>query len=581
MSDNDAIAARLEEMADRLEADGVRYKPNAYRRAADSIRAHTVAIERLYEEGGEDAIAEIDDVGEAIAAKAAEFVETGAIGELEALREGLPVEIEALTAVEGVGPKTVKSLYNALGIETLDDLEAAAAAGEIREVSGFGEKTEANILENVAFAREARHRSLLGEARPLADRLLARFEDHEAVAAVETAGSLRRWRPTVGDVDVLVGSDDAEAVVDAFESWDGVGSVIEAGTSKASVRSEGFRIDLRVVAPEEFGAALQYFTGSTDHNVALRNRAIAMGLKLNEYGVFDVSGIDDPDAGQRVGDRVAGETERGVYDALGMEWVPPELREDRGEIERAADGDLPDLLTAADVNGDLHVHTDYSDGNGTLREMIEAAAGYGHEYVSIADHATGPGMVGGVGLDDAELAAQLDAIRELAAEASIEVFAGVEANIGADGEISVGEAVLADLDVVVASPHSALDGDGTDRLVAAIEHPEVDVLGHPTGRLLNRRPGLDIDAERVADAAAAHDTALEINADPRRLDLRSSHVKAAIEAGATVVINTDAHAANAYEHVRFGVHTARRGWAEPDDVLNCRDAEGLRAFLER
>jgi DNA polymerase (family 10) len=580
VSENDAVATLLEEMADRLEARDVDYKPNAYRRAADNIRGHTVAVERLHDEGGEDAIAEIDDVGDAIAAKTAEYLETGTIGELEDLREELPVEMDALTAVEGVGPKTVASLYDALGVETLDDLEAAAEAGEIRDIKGFGEKTEANISENIPFAREARKRSLLGEARPLADRVVDFLDDRAEVEAVETAGSIRRWRPTIGDVDVLVGSDDRAAVIDAFESWEGTDSVIEAGTNKASVRAAGLRVDLRVVVPEEFGAALQYFTGSKDHNVAVRNRAIEMGLKVNEYGVFDVSELDDPDEGQRVGERVAGETEQGVYAALDMAWVPPELRENRGELERAATGDLPELLGTDDVRGDLHVHTERSDGEATIEEMVAAAEAYGHDYVSIADHATGPGMVGGVGLDDAALTEQAEAIRDVGSETDIDVFAGVEANIGAAGEISVAADVLAELDCVVASPHSALDGDGTERLVTAIEHPEVDIVGHPTGRLLNRRPGHDIDIERVAEAAATHGTALEINADPRRLDLRASYVKAAIEAGATVVIDTDAHSTGAYEHVRFGVHTARRGWAEPDDVLNCRDADGLGEFLE-
>ena len=580
MSENDAVATLLEEMADRLEARDVDYKPNAYRRAADNIRGHTVAVERLHDEGGEDAIAEIDDVGDAIAAKTAEYLETGTIGELEDLREELPVEMDALTAVEGVGPKTVASLYDALGVETLDDLEAAAEAGEIRDIKGFGEKTEANISENIPFAREARKRSLLGEARPLADRVVDFLDDRAEVEAVETAGSIRRWRPTIGDVDVLVGSDDGSAVIDAFERWEGTDSVIEAGTNKASVRAAGLRVDLRVVVPEEFGAALQYFTGSKDHNVAVRNRAIEMGLKVNEYGVFDVSELDDPDEGQRVGERVAGETEQGVYAALDMAWVPPELRENRGELERAATGDLPELLGTDDVRGDLHVHTERSDGEATIEEMVAAAEAYGHDYVSIADHATGPGMVGGVGLDDAALTEQAEAIRDVGSETDIDVFAGVEANIGAAGEISVADDVLAELDCVVASPHSALDGDGTERLVTAIEHPEVDIVGHPTGRLLNRRPGHDIDIERVAEAAATHGTALEINADPRRLDLRASYVKAAIEAGATVVIDTDAHSTGAYEHVRFGVHTARRGWAEPDDVLNCRDADGLGEFLE-
>ena len=579
MSRNAEVAALLDEFADHLDARDVDYKPNSYRRAADSVRGHTVAVETLREEGGEEAIKEIEDVGDAIAAKIVEYLDTGEIEELEELREGLPVEMDALTAVEGVGPKTVKALYDALGVETLEDLEAAAEAGEIQEVKGFGAKTEANILNAIPFARESRARSLLGEARPVADRVLAFFESLDAVERVDVAGSLRRWRPTIGDIDVLVGSDDADAVVEAFESWEEAGTVIEAGTSKASVRKNGMRVDLRVVVDEEFGAALQYFTGSKDHNVAVRNRAIDMGLKVNEYGVFDISDIEDPDSGQRVGERVAGETEEGVYEALDMAWMPPEIRENRGEVAAAASGELPELLTTENVRGDLHLHTEYSDGETTIEAMADAAADFGHEYISVADHATGPGMVGGVGLTDEELREQIEAIRSVDADHDIDVFAGVEANIGEDGSVSVGEDVLAELDCVVASPHSGLDGDGTDRIVAAIEHPAVDIIGHPTGRLLNQRPGLDLDVERVAESAADNGTALEINADPHRLDLRSSNVKVAIEAGATIAIDTDAHRPGAYESIRYGVHTARRGWAEADDVLNTRDADGVREFL--
>ncbi|PSQ41387.1 DNA polymerase/3'-5' exonuclease PolX, partial [Halobacteriales archaeon QS_9_68_42] len=568
-----------------------------------------VDIETLHEEGGEDALTEISDVGDAIASKTAEYLETGTVEELEDLREEMPVDMDALTAVEGVGPKTVAALYEALGVETLDDLEAAAEAGEIRDVEGFGPTTEENIAGNIPFARESRKRSLLGEARPVADRAVAFLESVDAVESVETAGSIRRWRPTIGDVDILAASDDDEAVIDAFEGWEGADDIIEAGTNKASVRAEGLRVDLRVVVPEEFGAALQYFTGSKAHNLTFRNRAIERDLKVNEYGVFDVSelgsdgpsdssdgvseldsdsssdssdgaaGMESPDGSQRVGERVAGETEAGIYEALDVAWVPPEMREDRGEVAAAAAGELPDLLEVDDVRGDLHCHTEWSDGDPTIAEIIAGADAFGHEFLAITDHATGPGMVGGVGLSDEELLEQCEQIREVAADADIDAFAGVEANIDAEGGISVGDDVLAELDVVVASPHSALDGDGTDRLIAAIEHPEVDVIGHPTGRMLNRRPGHDIDVERVAEAAADHGVALEINANPNRLDLRSSYVKVALEAGATISVNTDAHHPGSFEYVRYGVHTARRGWCEPEDVLNCWDADGVRQFL--
>jgi DNA polymerase (family 10) len=577
MSRNDEIATELEAFADLLDATGVEYKPRAYRRAAENIREYPGAIEGLAADG-EEAVGEIDGVGDAISAKVVEYVETGAIQELEDLREELPVDMAALTAVEGVGPKTVGSLYEALGITTLDELEAAAEAGEIQDVKGFGAKTEQNILDNIDFAREAHERALLGEARPYGESIRDYLADVDAVERCALGGSIRRWKPTIGDVDVLVGSDDDEAVVDAFTEWGGTDSVIEAGDTKASVRAGGVRVDLRVVVPEEFGAALQYFTGSKDHNVAVRNRAIERDLKVNEYGVFDVEGVEDDD--QRAGRLVASETEEAVYEALGMEWMPPELRENRGEVAAAAEGTLPDLLTEGDIRGDLHTHTDWSDGGYSIEEMVAGAAAFGHDYIAISDHATGPGMVGGVGVPDEDLWDQLDAIEAVAAEADIDVFTGVEANIATDGSISVDDDLLAALDVVVASPHASLDGDGTDRLVTAARHPEVDVIGHPTGRFLNRRPGLDVDVERLAEVAADHGTALEINASPSRLDLSGSAVKQAIEAGATVVVDTDAHSPGEFEQIRYGVHTARRGWAEAGDVLNAQSAAEVREFVD-
>ncbi|WP_435317504.1 DNA polymerase/3'-5' exonuclease PolX [Haloarchaeobius sp. TZWSO28] len=572
------VADRLEEMANLLEADGVEYKPNAYRRAAESVREYPGSFEALVEEG-EDAVNELDHVGDAISAKIVEYAETGEIAELTEMRERYPVDMAALLRVEGVGPKTVGTLYDELGIETLEDLESAARAGQIQEIKGFGAKTEQNILDNLEFAKSAGERTLLGDARPVADSVVAHLESAEATESVEVAGSLRRWRATIGDVDVLVGTEDGEAVIDTFTDWDEVGSVIEAGTEKAAVRADGLRVDLRVVVPDEFGSALQYFTGSKDHNVTLRNYAIERGMKLNEYGAFDVSNVDDPDSGQRVGDRVGGSTEASMYEALDLPWIPPELREDRGEIRAAADGDLPDLLEEDDIRGDLHNHTDWSDGNETIAEMLQGAVDFGHDYLCISDHATGPGVVGGVGVEDEDLLEQAEAVREAAEDVDIEVFTGVEANIAADGSISVADEVLDELDVVVASPHAALDGDGTDRLIEAMQHPAVDIIGHPTGRLLNQRKGLDIDPERLAEAAVEHDVALEINSNPHRLDLSGSAVKYAIDAGATIAINTDSHRTATFEYIRYGVHTARRGWAEAADVLNTRDADGVREFL--
>ena len=595
MSRNDEVATRLEEFADLLEATGVEYKPTAYRRAAENVRDHPAPIEGLAADG-EDAVAEIDRVGDAIAAKIVEYVETGEIEELEELREELPVDMAGLTAVEGVGPKTVGSLYDALGISDLDELEAAAEAGEIQAVSGFGAKTEQNILDNIPFARESRERTRLGDARPLADDALAYLAALDAVESVEVCGSIRRWKPTIGDVDLLVASEEGEPIVEAFTDWEAADATIEAGTGKASVRADGTRVDLRVVAPDEFGAALQYFTGSRAHNVAVRNRAIDRGLKLNEYGLFDVSDVEgeevdagdaaDDDAAEadstRVGERVAGESEEGVYRALDMDFVPPELREDRGEVEAAAEGRLPPLVDEGDLRGDLHTHTDWSDGGFSIAEMARASEERGYDYHVVSDHATGPGMVGGVGLDESDIEEQAAAIAEAADEVEIPILHGIEANVDADGGLATADETLAALDIVVASPHAALGQDreeATERLVRAVEHPHVDVLGHPTGRLINERPGLDPDVEAIAEAAAANGTAIEVNANPARLDADGEFVRAAVEAGATIAVNTDAHSPRELDNARYGVHTARRGWARAADVLNARSLNGLRSFL--
>ncbi|MFB6162663.1 MAG: PHP domain-containing protein, partial [Halococcoides sp.] len=388
------------------------------------------------------------------------------------------------------------------------------------------------------------------------------------------AGSIRRWKPTVGDVDVLVASEASAAVVEAFTDWSDADATIEAGDQKAAIRSGGVRIDLRVVDPAEFGAATQYFTGSRDHNVDLRQRAIERDWKLNEFGLFDVWEVDTDDAeGQRVGERIAGEREAAIYEALDLPPIPPELRQGRGEIAAAAADELPDLLAEDDLQGHLHVHTEASDGDATIEEMAAAAAERDLDYLAIADHAAGPGIVGGVGLTDDELRDHRDRIREADESAAVRLLAGVEANIAPDGTIGIDDDLLASLDVVVASPHHDLDGPGTDRLVAAVEHPHVDVIGHPTGAFRLGREGLAVDLDRLGAAAAENGTALEVNANPRRLDLGGRAVRTVIEAGARIVVNTDAHRPGALDLARYGVHTARRGWAEADDVLNAHPVE--------
>lgn len=565
--DNTTLANLLFEFADRLEAKDIEYKPAAYRRAAENVAEYPGSVAALAADGPE-AVMEIDRVGEAIADKLVEYVETGSIEELEALRGELPVEMDALTAVEGVGPKTVATLYQELEVQTLADLERVARNEKIRDLRGFGQTSEQNILKNLAFARQADARELLGDTRPVADELLTTMKAHDAVEACDLAGSIRRWRPTVGDIDVLVATTDAAAVVDAFVAEGD--EIIEAGESKASIRRDGVQADLRVVTPEEYGAALQYFTGSKEHNVQLRNYALERDVSLNEYGAFE---LIDGETGQRI----AGNTEASMYEVLGLAWIPPELREGTGEITAAATGELPDLVQMNDIRGDLHVHTDWSDGTASIREMATAAAAFGHEYLAITDHADGPGVVGGMGLSAAELREQHAAVEAVDAELDIDLLTGVETNIAADGGVSMDDTVLAACDVVVASPHSGLSGDGTERLCTAIEHPAVDIIGHPSGRLLNQRSGIEFDPTVVGEAAAAAGTALEVNSNPLRLDLWGEAVRAAIDAGAEIVIDTDAHRPSSFEHIEYGVHTARRGWAEAADVRNTDGVESLRS----
>ena len=587
MSYNDEIARLLYEFADRLEADGVEYKPNAYRRAAENIADHPEPIDQLAMSGQAE-VEKIDRVGDAIASKVVEYFETGEIAELSELRESMPVDMAALTSVEGVGPKTVGALYEALDITDLDELETAAEAGEIQEIKGFGAKTEQNILDNIPFARQSQQRERLGDARPIADRLLDYLDSVDAIERVEVAGSIRRWKDTIGDVDVLTASEDSQAVVDAFTEWEAADDIIEAGSHKSSLRADDVRVDLRVVVPEEFGAALQYFTGSKDHNVRLRNVAIDQERKLNEYGVFDVSGLDtDPEAStdedaRREGVRLGGETEAEMYEALGLPWIPPELREDTGEIQAATEGELPDLLEQAAIRGDLHTHSEWSDGRYTIREMAEAAANRGYAFHAVTDHAAGAGIIESIGLTDEDLREQADEIAAVRDEVDIELLHGVETNIEADGSLSTSTDLLADLDVVVASPHSALDQDtetATERICKAIREPTVDIIGHPTGRMINSREGLPLDVTTVAECAAEHGTALEVNANPLRLDFHGEAVRAVVEAGGTIAINTDAHGPGAFDNVRYGVQTARRGWAEADDVINTWDSDRLRSFI--
>ncbi|MDZ7689308.1 MAG: DNA polymerase/3'-5' exonuclease PolX [Halobacteriales archaeon] len=562
-AENDEIAAMLEEFADRLEAKSVEYKPRAYRNAAESVREASP--------GELDAPKTIPDVGDAIASKIEEYRETGHVEELEELREEMPVEMVELTRVEGIGPKTVGKLYDALGITNLDELEEAARKGRIQNVEGFGEKTEQNILEGIEFARQSAERSLLGDSLPKARELVARVEETEGVVRAVAGGSIRRRKETIGDIDIVVVSEDREATADAVTGWEV--EVIQKGDRKTSFRDGDEDVDLHLVKEDEFGAALQYFTGSKKHNVKTRDVAIDRDLKLNEYGVWKEEDGEE--------ERVAGESEEEVYAALKMAYPPPELREDRGEVESALEDNLPELVTLEDVRGELHSHTERTDGGATLEEMVAGAIERGMDYLAVTDHTEALGVAGG--LTDDELLELAEDVRALDKDSEIRVFAGTEANILKDGSIDVSDDVLAQLDVVVASIHGGFRmnrDEATERLVSAVRHEDVDILGHPSGRLINRREGYDYDFETVLEAADDEGVALELNANPHRLDVRDTQVKRCVEAGVPVAVNTDAHTPSEYDYVEYGVATARRGWAEADDILNTRSVEELEDWLE-
>ncbi len=569
---NALVARVLYEIADLLDLAGVAFKPRAYRRAAEVVESLGEPIEDLVATG---AHAELPGVGEAIAKKIAEIVETGRLAYHEELKAKLPIDLYALTQVDGVGPKTAKLLYDELGVKTLDDLERAARDGRIRTVKGLGEKTEAKILRGLVETRGVEGRILLGVALPLAERLIETLRETGQFQRLEYAGSLRRGRETIGDLDFLAVSDGPAAASAAFVGLSDVAEVLAHGESKASVRLHGsLQVDLRIVPEESFGAALQYFTGSKAHNIALRKLAVAKGLKLNEYGLYDAA--DQP---------LAGRDEDGVYRALGLEPIPPELREDAGEIELAAratagagsaslppgqPGSLPKLIEVNDLRGDLHVHTDASDGTASLDEMVAAAQARGLEYVAITDHARFAEVIGGLTPDT--LRAQIDEIAALNEKLKrFRVLTGIEVNIQVDGSLDLSDDLLARLDWVAASVHSHFrqtKDEMTARLVRAIKNEHVDCLAHPTGRKIGERPPYDADWDAVFGAAAEHDTALEINANPIRLDLSAELARRAVQAGCRLAIGSDAHAPEHFDFLRLGVLTARRGWATAEDVRN-------------
>jgi DNA polymerase (family 10) len=572
--ENAAIARILSEMADICEIKGENpFRIRALRNAALAIETTPHDVEVLAR--AEDAagrLREIPGIGAGIAARIVEIARTGDTEEHRALLAEFPPTLLELLKLDGVGPKKVRLFYDALAVRTLDDLERAAREGRVRSLPKMGEKSEEKILKSIAEQKARAGRFLLSAAEEAVERLAAMLRAVPGVGRVEAAGSFRRRRETVGDVDLLVSCAEPAAVTARFA---GAGVVIGSGETKTSIRlSSGLQADLRVVPEESFGAALLYFTGSKAHNIAIRGMAQRRGLTINEYGVFKLAA--DGSAGARVG----GATEEEVYATIGLPWIPPELRENRGEIEAAAH--LPRLVEPGDLRGDVHMHTSTTDGSATIEEMALAAAARGHGYCAITDHSKALAFTNG--LDEARLAAHAAAIREVGRKLrrKIRVLAGIEVDILADGALDLAPEALAALDVVVASVHSKMDlgrEEMTARVVRAIESGLVDVIGHPTGRILLRREPYALDMERVMRAAKAHGVALEVSAYPDRLDLNDVHCRLAKELGVKLVIDTDSHAPAHLALQRYGVDTARRGWLEKADVLNTRECDDFLAAL--
>lgn len=566
---NADIAAIFEEIADLLEIRGDNpFRIRAYRNAARSVGEFGRELKVLIESGAE--LPKLPGIGADLTAKIHEIVTTGHCATLDKLRGQMPPAITELLKIAGLGPKRVQALNRELGVATVAQLKQAARAGRIRELAGFGAKTEQRILEGLALHAEQAQRVKLAVARQYAESLVAYLKRVPGVEHVVVAGSYRRMKDTVGDLDILVTAPPGGTVMERFVAYDEVREVLSHGETRSSVvLKSGLQVDLRLVPAESYGAALYYFTGSKAHNIAVRRLAQARGLKLNEYGVFR-------------GDlRVAGETEESVFAAVGLPFIAPELREDRGEIEAARAGRLPDLITLADLRGDLHVHTKASDGHNTIREMALAAKAQGLDYIAITEHSRR--LTVARGLDPQQLARQIDEIDRLnTGLTGITVLRGIEVDILEDGTLDLPDSVLQRLNVVIAAVHGRFElprRKQTERILRALDNRYVNVLAHPSGRLIGEREPYDADMLRIMRKTKSRHIFLELNAQPERLDLDDIMCQMAREEGVLVSINSDAHSTFDFANLRYGVGQARRGWLERDNVLNTRSLKALRALL--
>jgi DNA polymerase (family X) len=564
---NNKVASILHRVADYLEMDGVDFRTKAYRRAAHTIETLSVDIADIRNEGR---LEDLQGIGKHIEEKIEEILDTGKLQYLENLKEEFPLDLDELMRVEGLGPKKIKLLYHELGIKNLDDLEREAKRHHIRRLKGMGTKTEAKILHNLEFARKSTGRQLLGEVLPLAREIKKRISALKMVEKVEIAGSIRRRKETVGDIDVLTVTEHPEEVMDYFTNMDVVDEIIVRGHSKSTVRLyNDMDADIRVFKEEDFGSALVYFTGSRELNIRLRKIAISRKMKLNEYGVF------------RGDERIAGETESDVFKSLGLEYIPPELRENTGEIEAAQEGKLPLLIDSHDIRGDLHIHTNWSDGKATIRKMVWEAVLMGYEYLAITDHTR---LQVARGMDEKRLMEQMDEINKINDEIdNITLLKGAEVNLDSYGNPDISNDILKELDIVIASVHYDLRQDADKmnmRIVKALENENVDILAHPTGRKLKQRQSYKLDLEKLFKKAAETGTILELNSQPKRLDLKDIHVKMAVEHGCKIAVSTDAHHPQDLTYMELGVATARRGWAQKNDIINSRSLKNLSKLLK-
>jgi DNA polymerase (family 10) len=551
---NMLVAQILNQVADMLEMQGVEFKPRAYRRAARTIESLAEPVEQIY---ADNKLEELPGVGEAIAKKIAEIIETGSLKYLDELKAKNPIDLEGILAVEGIGPKTAGLLFKKLGIRNLNDLERAAKQHKIRKIKHLGPKTEENILSSIELAKKGRGRILLGDALPVAEELCERL--NAEASRIQAAGSLRRMKETVGDIDILATANQPTELVTVFTRLSDVRKVLEKGEAKSSIiLQNNLQVDLRVVAERSFGSALMYFTGSKDHNIALRKHAIARGLKLNEYGLF------------KGNEQVAGRTEEEVYQKLGLEYIPPELREDKGEVDAAMNHELPNLIPYDAIQGDLHVHTQWSDGRHSIKEMAQAAKALDYEYVAITDHYSTIPIVHG--LNEQRLQDQMKEIDQVNEQVSgIQILKGAEVDISPNGTLKGEKTILKELDLVVASVHGSFKQtkkEMTQRLISAMETGLVNIIGHPTSRKINEKNPCEIDLDELFETSKRTGTYLEINSSPHRLDLDDANANLALKAQCKLAINTDAHDTDEFKNIRFGIATARRAWMRKNDIIN-------------